>query len=376
MAHELPADALVGAVAGVAAELGAREVEIYLVDYEQILLLPLADGTERSPLKVDTTLPGRVFMTGEALEADATNGRRLWLPLIDGAERLGVIGLTLAELTEATQAGCRHLSTLVAELLVSKSKYTDAYFLARRSRPMSLVAEMQWHLLPPLTYVTPRVVISALLEPAYEVAGDAFDYAVNGDTAHIAIVDPVGHDLTASVLAAVALGSYRHSRRAALGLTRTHVAMGQVIAAQFGGERFVTGQLGELDCPTGRLRWLNAGHPPPLLVRGAKVVGALTCTPTPPFGIGEVEEAEIGTAALEPGDRVLFYTDGCVEGRNAAGEPFGEDRLADLLARQTLAGRGAAEMVRRLSQAVLAHQGNRPRDDATMVFLEWRGTGH
>jgi serine phosphatase RsbU (regulator of sigma subunit) len=241
---------------------------------------------------------------------------------------------------------------------------------------MSLVAEMQWGLLPPLTYVTPKVVISALLEPAYEVAGDAFDYAVNGDTAHIAIIDPVGHDLTASVLAAVALGSYRHSRRARLGLTGSHAAMGAVIASQFGGERFVTGQLGELDCSTGRLRWLNAGHPPPLLVRGAKVVGALMCSPTPPFGIGEVVDVEIGTAALEPGDRVLFFTDGCVEGRNAAGEPFGDDRLADLLTRQTLAGRGAAETVRRLSQAVLAHQGNEPRDDATMVFLEWRGTVH
>jgi serine phosphatase RsbU (regulator of sigma subunit) len=372
--HDLPADALVGAVADAAAELGAHEVEIYLVDYEQALLLPLPDGIQRPSLEVDTTLPGRVFTTGEALEADATGGRRLWLPLIDGADRLGVIGLTLAGPTEADRDGCRHLSTLVAELLVSKSQYTDAYFLARRRRPMSLVAEMQWRLLPPLTYMTPTVVISAVLEPAYEVAGDAFDYAVNGDIAHIAIIDPVGHDLAASVLAAVALGSYRHSRRAALGLTETHAAMGEVIAGQFGGERFVTGQLGELDCQSGRLRWLNAGHPPPLLVRGAKVVGALTCPPTPPFGVGEVVEAEIGTAALEPGDRVLFYTDGCVEGRNAAGEPFGEDRLADLLTRQTLAGRGAAETVRRLSQAVLAHQGNKPRDDATMVFVEWRAS--
>jgi hypothetical protein len=71
---------------------------------------------------------------------------------------------------------------------------TDSYSLARRRQPMSLAAEMQWQLLPPLTFVTSRVVIAGLLEPAYEVAGDAFDYALNGDIAHLAVIDPVGHD--------------------------------------------------------------------------------------------------------------------------------------------------------------------------------------
>ena len=79
------------------------------------------------------------------------------------------------------------------------------------------------------------------------------------------------------------------------------------------------------------------------------------------------------TQRREPGDRVLFYTDGVTEGRNLAGEPFGEARLADLLVRATLAGQPAAETMRRLAHAILAHQGRAPRDDATMVFLEWPG---
>jgi serine phosphatase RsbU (regulator of sigma subunit) len=216
------------------------------------------------------------------------------------------------------------------------------------------------------------MVIAGLLEPAYEVAGDAFDYALNGDTAHLAVIDPVGHDLTASVLAGVTLGSYRHSRRAGLGLDDTHAAMDQIIADHFGGERFVTGQLAQLDCLTGQLQWLNAGHPLPLLVRRAKVVDTLACQPVPPLGLG-LGDAEIATAALEPDDRVLFYTDGVVEGRNLAGDPFGEERLADLLVRETLAGQPAAETMRRLAHAILAHQGAKPRDDATMVFLEWPG---
>lgn len=370
--HNLAPDDVVAVVRRAGKAVNAEDVAIYLVDYEQMLLVPVPDGTGRAPLAIDTTLAGRAFAAIAVQEADLESGRRLWLPLLDGAERLGVLGLTLPSVDDPLRERCRWLATLVAELLVAKDQYTDTYSMVRRRQDMSLAAEMQWQLLPPLTLVTPRVVIAGLLEPAYEVAGDAFDYAVNGDIAHLAVIDPVGHDLTASVLAAVTVGSYRHSRRTGLDLAAAHAAMDETIAAQFGGERFVTGQLAQLDCGTGRLQWINAGHPLPLLVRGAKVVGTMACQPVPPLGLG-LGRPEVATVALEPGDRVLFYTDGVVEGRNLAGEPFGEARLADLVVRETLAGQPAAETMRRLAHAILAHQGAKPRDDATMVFLEWPG---
>lgn len=370
--HDLAPDQIVAAVTRAGRALDAEDVAIYLVDYQQTLLVPLPDGTDRTPLEINTTLTGRAFSAIAVQEADAPSGRRLWLPLLDGAERLGVLSLTLPRADDALRVQCSWLATLVAELLMTKGQYTDSYSLTRRRQPMSQAAEMQWQLLPPLTFVTPQVVIAGLLEPAYEVAGDAFDYALNGDTAHLAVIDPVGHDLTATVLAAVTVGSYRHSRRAGLDLADTYTAADQAIATQFGGERFVTGQLAQLDCVTGQVQWLNAGHPLPLLVRRAKVVDTLACHPVPPLGLG-FGQPEIATAALEPGDRVLFYTDGVTEGRDLAGEPFGEARLADLLVRETLAGQPAAETMRRLAHAILAHQGRTPRDDATMVFLEWPG---
>ena len=77
--------------------------------------------------------------------------------------------------------------------------------------------------------------------------------------------------------------------------------------------------------------------------------------------------------ALEPADRVLFYTDGVTEGSQPGREPFRETRLADLVVRETLAGQSAAETMRRLAHTILAHQGAKPRDDATMVFVEWPG---
>ena len=370
--HDLAPDEVVAAAAEAGRALDAEDLAIYLVDYDQTLLIPLPDGADRTPLEIDTTLAGRAFSAVAVQEADTGSGRRLWLPLLDGAERLGVLGVSLPEVDDALRVRCTWLATYVAELLMSKGQYTDSYFLARRRQPMSLAAEMQWQLLPPLTFVTPRVAIAGLLEPAYAVAGDAFDYALNGDIAHLAVLDPVGHDLTASVLAAVTVGSYRHSRRGGLDLAETYAAVDRTIAAEFGGERFVTGQLAQLDCRTGRLQWLNAGHPLPLLVRRAKVVDTLACRPVPPLGLG-LGQAEIASTALEPADRVLFYTDGVTEGRNLAGEPFGEARLADMLVRETLAGQPVAETMRRLAHAILAHQGRTPRDDATMVFLEWPG---
>jgi hypothetical protein len=370
--HHLAPDEVVAAAAEAGRALDAEDLAIYLVDYDQTLLVPLPDGADRTPLEIDTTLAGRAFSAVAVQDADTGSGRRLWLPLLDGAERLGVLGLTLPEVDDALRVRCTWLATYVAELLLSKGQYTDSYFLARRRQPMSLAAEMQWQLLPPLTFVTPRVSIAGLLEPAYAVAGDAFDYALNGDIAHLAVLDPVGHDLTASVLAAVTVGSYRHSSRTGLDLAETYAAVDRTIAAELGGERFVTGQLAQLDCATGLLQWVNAGHPLPLLLRRAKVVDTLACHPVPPLGVG-LGQPEIATAALEPADRVLFYTDGVTEGRNLDGEPFGEARLADLLIRETLAGQPAAETMRRLAHAILAHQGRTPHDDATLVFLEWPG---
>ena len=103
--------------------------------------------------------------------------------------------------------------SITAALVVSKSSYGDNLVLTRRLRDMDLAAEMRWSMLPPLTFTNDRVALAGMLEPAYEIAGDAFDYAVNGDVAHVAIIDAMGHGLEASRMANLAVGSYRHSRR-------------------------------------------------------------------------------------------------------------------------------------------------------------------
>ncbi len=264
--HRLAPDEVVPTVAAHFAALGMIDLAVYLVDLDQRLLVPLAaDSTPADRLDINATRPGLAFRTKEVLEepAQAGTGTRLWAPLVDGADRLGVLGVTVAVADSDTVRRARNLASITAGLVVSKSTHGDHLVLARRTRDMDLAAEMRWSMLPPLTFTNDRVAVAGMLEPAYEIAGDAFDYAVNGDLAHLAIVDAMGHGLEASRMANLAVGSYRHSRRRGLDLAETFSTMDQVVAEQLGPERFITGQLARLDLASGGLKWVNAGgtHP-------------------------------------------------------------------------------------------------------------------
>ena len=74
---------------------------------------------------------------------------------------------------------------------------------------------------------------------------------------------------------------------------------------------------------------------------------------------------------LEPGDRLLLYTDGITEARSPAGEFFGEQRLGDFISSPLAAGDPAPETVRRLMRRMLAHQADKLQDDASIVVLTW-----
>jgi hypothetical protein len=373
--HLLAPDHLAATAAIEARRMGVRNTVLYLADYEQATLLPLpgAGVPDRQELPIEGTMAGRAFRRVQVVSSRATHGtHRLWVPLLDGVERLGVAELELpAPAGPELERDLRVFVTLVAELIVVNDAYTDVFSRLRRRKTLTLAAEMQWELLPPMSFGTDRLVISGGLEPAYDIGGDSFDYAVNGSTADLLVMDAVGHGLAATVLASVAISAYRHARRDMLDLPEIAVRINDAIAAQFGASQFATAALVRLDVDTGRLRWINAGHPQPLIVRGSSLVRARRCPPSRPLGLQETKP-DCCETRLEPGDRLLLYTDGITEARSPAGEFFGEQRLADFIAAAVAAGEPAPETVRQLMRHVLSHQADQLQDDASIVILEWR----
>ena len=370
-AHRLAPDDVVPTVARHLASLGMDDAVLFLVDLSQRLLVPLTDG---EPIDIDASLPGTVFRTQQPGQepSPAGTGIRLWVPMMDGADRVGVLGVTVAEAGEVTVQRALHMASITAGLVVAKSVFGDNLVLARRMRDTDLAAEMRWSMLPPLTFTDDRVAIAGVLEPAYEIAGDAFDYAVNGDVAHLAIVDAMGHGLEASRMANLAVGSYRHTRRQGLDLVETFTATDAVVADQFGLERFVTAQLARLDLATGVLRWVNAGHPRPLLLRDGRPIEDLACDTSLPLGLGSVP-VEVAQVPLKPGDSVLFLTDGVIEARSPEGDLFGRSRLSRLWADAAASADVAPEVMRRLCHSVIDHQRGRLQDDATLLQVVWMG---
>jgi len=369
-AHLVPPDALPALVADAAAELGAHDVELLLIDHGQSALVPFG-AVPGAPLSVDGTVAGRAYRQVEPQEVALEGEHRLWLPLLDGLDRLGVIGLTFPAVDDLTRRRAHGFAALAAELLITKGLYGDAPTRTARLERMHLPAEIQWSLMPPLTAGTDRVIVSAMLEPSYEVGGDLVDYSLESEQAHLAVLDAMGHGLGASVLSAVAVGAYRNARREPVGLEGMAEAMEAALAGQFGHSSFVTALVARLDLLTGRLQWVNLGHPAPLLLREGRIVKTLDAPPDRPLGYGLNAVLHVNEEWLQPGDRLVAYTDGVVEARGAGGEQFGVERLGEFIVRAAAAGEPPPETMRRLSKAILAHQQGQLQDDATHVMLEW-----
>ncbi len=176
----------------------------------------------------------------------------------------------------------RMLAHLFAMLITSKRTYSDWLAARTRTTTMRLPAEMLRAFLPPHTVGSRRCVSTAVLEPAYKIAGDAFDHSVVKNILHTMILDSMGHDLAAGLATSVVMR--RRAPPARCGDLTDIVNCVDQSLARWRPDHFCTGVLCRLDAETGVLHWVNCGHPPPLLIRAEQVVhGVLDSPPQPPF---------------------------------------------------------------------------------------------
>jgi serine phosphatase RsbU (regulator of sigma subunit) len=342
---------------------------VYLGDFsgEELFALMPGEATE----DVAGSMAGRAFSTGQPVTSERDDGIRVWVPVSEQASRTGVLAVTIADDAPETLERAELLGVFAGLVIAAAARVSDIPYVRRQGREMSLPAGMQWDLLPPLNTRAPRAIIAGRLEPAYDIAGDAFDYAVGSDLLDFAIIDGMGHGIGSTLLTGLAVGAYRHARRNGASILDIHTAIDEALTAQYDDDSFATGIVGRLAFGTGRLEWSCAGHPPPLLLRGRKVVAELTSDPVLPFGLRG--RPTLSTTDLEPDDTLLLYTDGVTEARATDGELFGLDRLTDLLEQEAASGRPPEEILRRLVRALTEHQPEGLRDDATLLLVQWTG---
>ncbi|HEX6681496.1 MAG TPA: PP2C family protein-serine/threonine phosphatase [Candidatus Limnocylindrales bacterium] len=353
----------------------AKTMTIFLVDFEQHTLRELTTpvgGGEEYP--VQGSLAGLAYQRGE-VQAQPGDRHTLWIPLIDSTERLGVVRVVADDpfppASRVSEQPDVEFVNLLGHLITGKSAYGDRLHLARSTQPMTVASVLLRQLLPPSTFVSDRVSISASLQPAYAVGGDAYDYAIDADTMNVAIFDAVGHGMPAGLSVAVALSATRAARRNGEDIAGMAEAADTHLNENLGEGDFVTAALIRLDLETGVLLYLSAGHPAPVVVQANGGIVTLAEGRRTPLALRPATVVPPGEHRLQPGDRVLLYTDGVIENRRSDGDFYTTDRLLDLARRLVMAKESTAEVARKINQMVVDFHQGPPEDDSTVVVLEW-----
>jgi phosphoserine phosphatase RsbU/P len=243
----------------------------------------------------------------------------------------------------------------------------------QRRREMEAAADLQKSILPgPLAGdgATAAIDLHAEMHPAREIGGDFYDYFLLGDKKlAVAVADVSGKGIPAALFMAVS----RTVLRSVAGNDDMEAAMrdaNRLLSAENDACMFVTAFYGVLDLANGVLRWCNAGHNPPYLLRAAGSREMLHATGVP-FGVDPAGFHRIGESVLMPGDGLFLYSDGITEAFNRDDEFYGTTRLEQALDR--VRGHSAAQIVAEvLADAAQFAAGAEQADDITCLVLRYR----
>jgi serine phosphatase RsbU (regulator of sigma subunit) len=351
-----------------ASAIAGVPLALYVIDLDGSGAVRLAGDASVFPARIDAPLGIGPEVALEALDelkqlvGDMLAGSVV-VPLV---VRDRVLGFLLAR--GEPDADLAPFAAQAGPALELLSGYTDVVHSARRHREVEAAAEIQQNLLPPRIARVEGAALAGGVLPGYEVGGDFFDHACNAEGVWLMVADATGKGNMAAALSSLALGAVRAARRSGKGLVHAAEDTDQALRSLGDPERFLTIVLALWDPADGELRWLACGHPPPLRVRGDGTVEELDGGRTYPLGTLEAgRDFAPARTRLEPGDRLVLYSDGVSERRRDDGSFFGTDGIRATLARPDLAG--SAATARALQDAVIGASSGPMRDDATLLVL-------
>lgn len=356
-------------------QYAAEAVEFLMADYGLSVLQPVSVPPRASwPVSVFNTPAGRAFGSQRCHAEHCRDGRvRLHLPVTVRGDRIGVLSVTLPGPDHARHDEaelCEVAEVLGREVLVAE-RDTDLFVQARRKDRLTLAAEMQWQLLPGRSFSLPEYDLAAQLEPAYAIFGDNYDWSATADRLMLYVTNGMGEGMEASLLTTLAINALRNARRAGVSIADQAALADQAVYGHYRGRCHLSVLLFDFDVATGRVSVVDAGSPHLLRLRRG-VVERITFDAQLPLGMFEETDYVAQEFEVEPGDRLVFVSDGVHAVASPLGEPYGDAALVRAIQSTRLLP--AAEVPRTVLRELTGHRdGAEPEDDALVVCLDWRG---
>lgn len=290
-------------------------------------------------------------------------------PLWHDGDVLGLIYVDNVAAPVPFEEADLRLLTFIAHLAAVKIRETENYEARQRQEEeLKRAATLQQALLPTEPRIAGCIEIAGRNIPSLDVGGDYFDY-VDGLQGKLVVGlgDVAGKGMPAALLMTHLSASVRAQVETERPLVEIMGRLNRSIYQNVRGERFITLVLAEVDTASGALRYVNGGHNPPYLLRASGEIESLTEGGLL-LGIMPGAEYAEGSARLDPGDILIFYSDGVTEARSIDEEEYGDERLMAFL-RESQRLR-PEEMVDLLIQRVreFSRRG-KPTDDVTVVVM-------
>jgi len=327
---------------------------------------------------------GHVIHTGETVNVpDVTRDPRyvagraatrseLAVPIVSEAGTIGCLNVESDQPAFFTAADAELVQFFASAAALSIGKallHRQVLDNQRLEDQLRVAHEVQSGLLPGAPPDLPGYDIAAVNLPTHAIGGDYYDYVpLQDDRLGLAVADVSGKGIPAALIMATFRAALRTQMKRRSRLTAVAAQLNGAVLEFRDASRYVTAVCAVLEADGGRVRYVNCGHNPPLLLRAGgdretlRLGGAA-------LGLFAGERFREGTVRLEPGDSLVLYTDGVVEPTDDHDVEFGAERLEAAV--RAVADRPATEALRAVIEATQAFSGRRRYDDDfTLVVVK------